>query len=182
MWPRSKARRLPEVMEVEQEVKARLKRGDPSGTSAPPNCAGRKAGKDPPELAERRGAGPEDLADRLNAGWAAGRNASSPAPAAAVQGGHGRRAEGLLLARLPSQERGWASGFAETRRPGGSMRLKAMEAVIKAERALGNESRATCRRRRWATTSPPRPDPRSGHLRFIEGQGPGSMQHQTLSC
>ena len=146
-WPRShvaevKARRLPEIDKVEQEVKARLKKeinywDDRAVELNEDEKAGKKTRLNW-QNAERRA---EDLAERLKRRMELlekERFISAQPPR--VRGGMVVIPQGLLIARAPSQDGGKRQrALPRIRRPGARARLKAMEAVMTVERALGNE-------------------------------------------
>ncbi|MBA4492442.1 helicase-related protein [Paracoccus sp. S1E-3] len=166
-----KARRLPEVAKVEQEVKARLKKEiNFWDNRAAELREDEKAGKKTRlnwQNAERRA---EDLADRLKRRMELlekERFISAQPPR--VRGGMVVVPKGLLLAKAAAASGAKASAFAEDPEARRISELKAMEAVIKAERALGNEpSDVSAQKVGYDIASY---DPRSGHLRFIEVKG-----------
>ena len=166
-----KARRLPEVAKVEQEVKARLKKEiNFWDNRAAELREDEKAGKKTRlnwQNAERRA---EDLADRLKRRMELlekERFISAQPPR--VRGGMVVVPKGLLLARAAAATGAKPSAFAEDPEARRVSELKAMEAVFKAERALGNEPLDVSAQKVGYDIASF--DPRSGHLRFIEVKG-----------
>jgi superfamily II DNA or RNA helicase len=166
-----KTRRLPEVAKVEQEVKARLKKEiNFWDNRAAELREDEKAGKKTRlnwQNAERRA---EDLADRLKRRMELlekERFISAQPPR--VRGGMVVVPKGLLLAKAAVATGAKPNAFAEDPEARRISELKAMEAVIKAERALGNEPRDVSAQKVGYDIASF--DPRSGHLRFIEVKG-----------
>ena len=135
-----KARRLPEVEKTEHEVQARLKKEINYWDSRAFELKEQdKAGKKTRlnwENAQRRA---EDLADRLQRRMeqlAQERSITASAPV--VRGGLVVIPQGLLNKKIAATE-GIPAGFAENAASRREIEIKAMNAVMDAERALGNE-------------------------------------------
>ncbi|MCD4661322.1 DUF3883 domain-containing protein, partial [Agrobacterium sp.] len=163
-----KARRLPEIEKVEQEVRARLKKEINYWDSRAfelkeEERAGKKTRLNW-QNAQRRA---EELADRQKRRidqLERERFISSQPPR--VRGGMVVIPRGLLEARRASSA---PSHFAEDPAARRAIELAAMEAVMAAERALGNEPvDVSAQKIGYDIASH---DPRSGHLRFIEVKG-----------
>lgn len=166
-----KARRLPEIIKVEQEVKARLKKEiNYWDNRAAELREDEKSGKKTRlnwQNAERRA---EDLADRLKRRMESlEKEKFISAQPPRVRGGMVVIPQGLLNAlTLPKSATG-VSAFAENAEARRESELKAMEAVMKAERALGNQpSDVSAQKVGYDISSY---DPRTQHLRFIEVKG-----------
>lgn len=166
-----KTRRLPEVAKVEQEVRARLKKeinfwDNRAAELREDERAGKKTRLNW-QNAERRA---EDLADRLKRRMdllEKERFISAQPPR--VRGGMVVVPKGLLLAKSAAAAGTKPNAFAEDPEARRISELKAMEAVINAERALGNEPRDVSAQKVGYDIASY--DPRSGHLRFIEVKG-----------
>jgi superfamily II DNA or RNA helicase len=135
-----KARRLPEIEKTEREVQARLKKEinfwDSRAAELREQANAGKRTRLSWENAQRRA---EDLADRLQrrmAQLAAERSIAASAPV--VRGGLVVVPKGLLDKRMgatPAQSSGFSQNAASRR----EIELKAMDAVMETERALGNQ-------------------------------------------
>lgn len=163
-----KARRLPEIDKVEQEVKARLKKeinywDARAFELKEEERAGRKTRLNW-QNAQRRA---EDLAERLRRRLATieqERIISAQPPR--VRGGMIVIPKGLLDARAPS---GASIGFSEDPEARKAIELAAMAAVMDAERALGNTpTDVSAQKVGYDIASY---DPKADHLRFIEVKG-----------
>lgn len=168
-----KARRLPEIEKVEQEVMARLKKEINYWDSRAfelkeEENAGKKTRLNW-QNAERRA---EDLAERLKRRQAQleqEKFITSQPPR--VRGGMIVIPRGLLAARqAPAVSNGAApTGFAEDPAARREIEIAAMEAVMAAEKALGNvPSDVSAQKIGYDIASL---DPKSQHLRFIEVKG-----------
>ena len=168
-----KARRLPEIDKVEQEVRARLKKEINYWDSRAfelkeEERAGKKTRLNW-QNAQRRA---EDLAERLKRRMAVleqERFISSQPPR--VRGGMVVIPSGLLEKRLPaSAEAATApTGFAEDPAARREIELAAMNAVLEAERALGNTpTDESAKKLGYDIASY---DPNTDRLRFIEVKG-----------
>lgn len=169
-----KARRLPEIDKVEQEVKARLKKEINYWDSRAFELKEQeKAGKKTRlswQNAERRA---EDLAERLKRRLAQleeERFITSQPPR--VRGGMVVIPRGLLDARRGATAIDGAAaptGFAEDSAARRAIELAAMEAVMEAEKALGNvPTDVSAQKIGYDIASL---DPKAQHLRFIEVKG-----------
>ncbi len=168
-----KARRLPEIDKVEQEVRARLaKEINYWDARAFELKEEERAGKKTRlnwQNATRRA---EDIAERLKRRMLLleqERFISAQPPR--VRGGMVVIPRGLLDARLPTgaEATGKPSGFAEDPAARREIELAAMDAVMEAERALGNTpSDVSAQKVGYDIASY---DPRTEHLRFIEVKG-----------
>jgi superfamily II DNA or RNA helicase len=167
-----KARRLPEVDKVEQEVKARLRKEINYWDSRAFELKEEeKAGKKTRlswQNAERRA---EDIAERLKrreAQLEEERFITSQPPR--VRGGMVVIPRGLLEARRsPIDGQGVPSHFAEDTAARRAIELAAMESVMATERALGNvPSDVAAQKLGYDIVSF---DPDTQHLRFIEVKG-----------
>lgn len=168
-----RARRIPEIDKVEQEVKARLKKeinywDSRSFELKEEEKAGKKTRLNW-QNAERRA---EDLAERLKRRkmqLEQERFISSQPPR--VRGGMVVIPRGLLAVRgrLPAQDGAAPTGFAEDPIARREIELLAMEAVMAAERALGNApSDVSAQKIGYDILSVPA---NGEHLRFIEVKG-----------
>ncbi|WP_422003515.1 protein NO VEIN domain-containing protein [Roseovarius mucosus] len=166
-----KARRLPEIKKVEQEVKVRLKKEiNYWDNRAAELREDEKAGKKTRlnwQNAERRA---EDLADRLKRRMELlEKEKFISAQPPRVRGGMVVVPQGLLNARALPKTANGVGAFAEDAEARRESELKAMEAVMKAERALGNQpSDVSAQKVGYDIASY---DPRTQHLRFIEVKG-----------
>jgi len=168
-----KARRLPEIDKVEQEVRARLKKEinywDARAFELKEEERAGKKTRVNWQNATRRA---EDLAERLKRRMMVleqERFISAQPPR--VRGGMVVIPRGLLDARLPSSgsARGKPTGFAEDPVARREIELKAMDAVMAAERALGNTpTDVSAQKVGYDIASF---DPETEHLRFIEVKG-----------
>ncbi len=166
-----KARRLPEVDKVEQEVRARLKKEINYWDSRAFELKEEeKAGKKTRlnwQNAERRA---EDLAERLKRRLAQldqERFITSQAPR--VRGGMVVLPRGLLDARMAASQQAVPAGFAEDPDSRRAIELAAMEAVMAAERNLGNTPTDVAAQKVGYDIASF--DPRKQQLRFIEVKG-----------
>lgn len=163
-----KARRLPEIEKVEQEVRARLKKEinywDSRAFELKEEERAGKKTRVNWQNAQRRA---EDLAERQKRRMdqlERERFISSQPPR--VRGGMVVIPRGLLETRqAPSIPNHFAEDSAARR----AIELAAMEAVMAAERALGNEPADVSDQKIGYDIASH--DPRSGHLRFIEVKG-----------
>ena len=167
-----KARRIPEVDKVEQEVKARLKKEiNYWDARAFELKAEERAGKKTRlswQNAQRRA---EDLAERLRRRLEAleqERFVSAQPPR--VRGGMVVIPRGLLMSRTPAAElTAAANGFSADPVARRRIELAAMEAVMAAERVLGNTpTDVSAQKIGYDIASY---DPQADHLRFIEVKG-----------
>ncbi|GGY37124.1 protein NO VEIN domain-containing protein [Parvularcula lutaonensis] len=168
-----KARRLPEIDKVEQEVQARLKKEinywDARAFELKEEERAGKKTRVNWQNAERRA---EDLAERLKRRMMVleqERFISAQPPR--VRGGMVVIPRGLLGARLPRPDvaGGKPSGFAEDPVARREIELKAMDAVMAAERGLGNTpTDVSAQKVGYDIASF---DPKTEHLRFIEVKG-----------
>ncbi|WP_414898549.1 protein NO VEIN domain-containing protein [Rhodovulum sp. YEN HP10] len=161
-------RRLPEIDKVEHEVKARLKKeinywDSRAAELKEEEKAGKKV-RSNWRNAERRA---EDLAERLRRRLELieqERFITSQPPR--VRGGMVVVPRGLLLNRGSSAK---PSGFSEDPEARRAIELKAMSAVMAAERALGNEPEDVSARKIGYDIASFDPD--TNHMRFIEVKG-----------
>jgi superfamily II DNA or RNA helicase len=167
-----KARRLPEIDKVEQEVRARLKKEvnywDARAFELKEEERAGKKTRLNWQNAERRA---EDLAERLKRRMDVleqERFISSQPPR--VRGGMVVVPRGLLDARRPAETlTGAPMGFSDDPIARRKIELAAMEAVMAVERALGNTpTDVSAQKVGYDIASF---DPRSDHLRFIEVKG-----------
>ncbi|WP_420722794.1 helicase-related protein [Hwanghaeella sp. LZ110] len=168
-----KARRLPEIEKVEQEVRARLKKEinywDSRAFELKEEERGGKKTRLSWKNAQRRA---EDLAERLKRRMGLleqERFISSQPPR--VRGGMVVIPKGLLEARAPSSDTSGKLpiGLSEDPIARRLIELAAMEAVIKAEIALGNTpTDVSAQKVGYDIASY---DPKTNHLRFIEVKG-----------
>ena len=166
-----KERRLPEVEKTEQEVQARLKKEinfwDSRAFELKEQSKTGKKTRLNWENAQRRA---EDLADRLKRRMdqlAQERSITATAPV--VRGGLIVVPQGLLSARLGQSEGGLPAGFAEDAASRREIEIKAMNAVMEAEQALGYEpSDVSAQKVGYDILSY---DPGSKTQRFIEVKG-----------
>ena len=165
-----KARRLPEIDKVENEVKARLKKEVNYWDSRAfelkeEERAGRKS-RLSWQNAQRRA---EDLAERLKRRMVLleqERFISSQPPR--VRGGMIVIPRGLLVARQPT-EGALINGFSEDPAARKLIEMAAMTAVIEAELALGNLPKDVSAQKVGYDIASY--DPKADHLRFIEVKG-----------
>lgn len=161
-------RRLPEIDKVEHEVKARLKKeinywDSRAAELKEEEKAGKKV-RSNWRNAERRA---EDLAERLRRRLELieqERFITSQPPR--VRGGMVVVPRGLLLSKGSSAK---PKGFSEDPEARRAIELKAMNAVMAAERALGNEPEDVSARRIGYDIASF--DPETNHMRFIEVKG-----------
>lgn len=161
-------RRLPEIDKVEHEVKARLKKeinywDSRAAELKEEERAGKKVRLNW-RNAERRA---EDLAERLRLRLEVieqERFITSQPPR--VRGGMVVVPRGLLLNKGSSAK---PSGFSEDPEARRTIELKAMNAVMAAERALGNEPEDVSARKIGYDIASF--DPQTNHMRFIEVKG-----------
>jgi hypothetical protein len=167
-----KARRIPEIDKVEQEVKARLKKEinywDARAFELKEEERAGKKTRVNWQNAQRRA---EDLADRLKRRLEAldlERFISAQPPR--VRGGMVVIPRGLLIARAPADElAATANGFSEDPIARRTIEIAAMEAVMAVERTLGNTpTDVSAQKVGYDIASY---DPRADHLRFIEVKG-----------
>ena len=168
-----KARRLPEIDKVEQEVRARLKKEvnywDARAFELKEEERAGRQTRLSWQNAQRRA---EDLAERLKRRMAVleqERFISSQPPR--VRGGMVVIPRGLLEARRTAEAagEGASTGFSEDADARREIEEAAMEAVLAAERALGNTpTDVAAQKLGYDILSL---DPRADHLRFIEVKG-----------
>ena len=165
-----KARRLPEIDKVENEVKARLKKEvnywDSRAFELKEEERAGKKSRLSWQNAQRRA---EDLAERLKRRIALleqERFISSQPPK--VRGGMIVIPRGLLEARQPT-DAGSAAGFSEDPVARRLIEMAAMTAVIEAERSLGNSPKDVSAQKVGYDIASY--DPKADHLRFIEVKG-----------
>jgi len=167
-----KARRLPEIDKVEQEVRTRLKKEinywDARAFELKQEERAGKKTRLNWQNAQRRA---EDLAERLKRRLAAldqERFISAQPPR--VRGGMVVIPRGLLVARTPAEDLAHApTGFSEDPIARREIELAAMEAVMAAERALGNSPLDVSAQKVGYDIQSY--DPNADHLRFIEVKG-----------
>lgn len=167
-----RARRVPEIDKVEQEVKARLKKEiNYWDARAFELKEEEKAGKKMRlnwQNAQRRA---EDLAERLKRRLEVieqERFISAQPPR--VRGGMIVVPKGLLREQMPNQFADVGSGFSEDPVARREIEVKAINAVMAAERELGNEPRSV-ENQRGLGYDIESYDPETGHLRFLEVKG-----------
>ena len=167
-----RARRVPEIDKVEQEVKARLKKEiNYWDARAFELKEQEKAGKKTRlnwQNAQRRA---EDLAERMKRRLdliEQERFISAQPPR--VRGGMVVVPAGLLRERMAVDMAHAGSGFSEDPVARREIEIKAMEAVMAAERELGNEPRDVSNQRGLGYDIESF-DPATGHLRFLEVKG-----------
>lgn len=167
-----KARRIPEIDKVEQEVKARLKKEinywDARAFELKEEERAGKKTRLNWQNAQRRA---EELAERLKRRLEAldqERFISAQPPR--VRGGMVVIPRGLLIARAPADELAeTANGFSEDPVARRKIEIAAMEAVMAVERTLGNTpTDVSAQKVGYDIASY---DPRADHLRFIEVKG-----------
>lgn len=166
-----KRRRLAEIDKVEREVRARLTREiNYWDARAARLREEERAGKEQRVNAANAEATAQRLVERLHKRQAElDRERQITALPPVLKGAALIIPKGLLEARRPAAALPEASGFAEDPSDRDAVELLAMEAVIAAERALGNLPRdVSAEKKGWDIESR---DPRSGHLRFIEVKG-----------
>jgi hypothetical protein len=166
-----RARRLPEIDKVEQEVKARLKKEiNYWDARAFELKEQEKAGKKTRlnwQNAQRRA---EDLAERMKRRLdliEQERFISAQPPR--VRGGMVVVPRGLLFERVAGEMAGAGSGFSEDPVARREIELKAMEAVMAAERELGNQPEDVSAQKVGYDIASY--DPNVDHMRFIEVKG-----------
>jgi hypothetical protein len=167
-----KARRIPEIDKVEQEVKARLKKEinywDARAFELKEEERAGKKTRLNWQNAQRRA---EELAERLRRRLEAleqERFVSAQPPR--VRGGMVVIPRGLLMSRAPAEElAATANDFSQDPVARREIELAAMEAVMVAERALGNTpTDVSAQKVGYDIASY---DPKADHLRFIEVKG-----------
>lgn len=167
-----KARRIPEIDKVEQEVKARLKKEinywDARAFELKEEERAGKKTRLNWQNAQRRA---EELAERLRRRLEAldqERFISAQPPR--VRGGMVVIPRGLLVSRAPADElAATANGFSEDPVARRKIEIAAMEAVMAVERALGNApTDVSAQKVGYDIASY---DPKADHLRFIEVKG-----------
>jgi len=167
-----KARRIPEIDKVEQEVKARLKKEinywDARAFELKEEERAGKKTRLNWQNAQRRA---EELAERLKRRLEAldqERFISAQPPR--VRGGMVVIPRGLLIARAPADELAeTANGFSEDPVARRKIEIAAMEAVMAVERTLGNTpTDVSAQKVGYDIASY---DPKADHLRFIEVKG-----------
>jgi len=167
-----KARRIPEIDKVEQEVKARLKKEinywDARAFELKEEESAGKKTRLNWQNAQRRA---EELAERLKRRLEAldqERFISAQPPR--VRGGMVVIPRGLLISRAPADElAATANGFSEDPVARRKIEIAAMEAVMAVERALGNApTDVSAQKVGYDIASY---DPKADHLRFIEVKG-----------
>nr|WP_255720228.1 DUF3883 domain-containing protein [Acuticoccus kalidii] len=167
-----KARRIPEIDKVEREVKTRLKKEinywDARAFELKEEERAGKKTRLNWQNAQRRA---EELAERLKRRLdALEQEGFISAQPPRVRGGMVVIPHGLLVARAPARELATAgSGFSEDPIARREIEIAAMEAVMAAERALGNApSDVSAQKVGYDIASY---DPKVDHLRFIEVKG-----------
>ncbi|MRX50208.1 DUF3883 domain-containing protein [Paracoccus sp. S-4012] len=167
-----KARRIPEIDKVEQEVKARLKKEinywDARAFELKEEERAGKKTRLNWQNAQRRA---EELAERLKRRLEAldqERFISAQPPR--VRGGMVVIPRGLLISRTPADElAATANGFSEDPVARRNIEIAAMDAVMAVERALGNApTDVSAQKVGYDIASY---DPEADHLRFIEVKG-----------
>jgi superfamily II DNA or RNA helicase len=167
-----KARRIPEIDKVEQEVKARLKKEinywDARAFELKEEERAGKKTRLNWQNAQRRA---EELAERLKRRLEAldqERFISAQPPR--VRGGMVVIPRGLLISRAPADElAATANGFSEDPVARRKIEIAAMDAVMAVERALGNApTDVSAQKVGYDIASY---DPKADHLRFIEVKG-----------
>ena len=165
-----RARRVPEINKVEQEVRARLKKEvnywDARAFELKEEERAGKKTRLNWQNAQRRA---EDLAERLKRRMAIleqERFISSQPPR--VRGGMIVIPRGLLQARQPDDDTG-GGGFSQDPVARRLIEIAAMTAVIEAERALGNSPKDVSAQKVGYDIASY--DPKTDHLRFIEVKG-----------
>ena len=166
-----KARRLPEIKKVEREVMARLKKEINYWDSRAAELReDEKAGKKTRlnwQNAERRA---EDLADRLKRRMELlEKEKFISAQPPRVRGGMVVLPQGLLNARTLPKVSTRVSAFSQDPEARRESEIKAMEAVMAAERKLGNDPRNVSAQKVGYDIASY--DPSTQHLRFIEVKG-----------
>lgn len=164
-----KERRVPEIDKVEREVKARLKKEinywDSRAAELKEQERAGKKSRSNWQNAERRA---EDLAERLRKRMellTQERFISSQPPR--IRGGMVVVPKGLLKAKGAFSS--FPNGFSEDPVARREIELKAMDAVMNAERALGNEPEDVSARKIGYDIASF--DPQTNHMRFIEVKG-----------
>ncbi|HLH12968.1 MAG TPA: DUF3883 domain-containing protein [Methylovirgula sp.] len=168
-----KTRRIAEIDKVEREVRARLTREiNYWDARAARLREEERAGKDQRINAQNAEATAARLVERLHKRQAElDRERQISALPPVLKGGALVIPAGLLKARAPVAPTPDAKpdGFAEDPIGREAIEKLAMEAVMAAERRLGNEPRdVSAEKKGWDIESR---DPRAGHLRFIEVKG-----------
>jgi len=164
-----KNRRLPEIAKVEQEVKARLKKeinfwDNRAAELREDEVAGKKTRLNWQNASRRA----EDLADRMKRRMELlEKEKFITAQPPRVRGGMLVIPKGLLDARAQTNPR--VGHFAEDPEARRAVELKAMEAVMAAERALGNEPKDVSAQKVGYDIASY--SPATQHLRFIEVKG-----------
>lgn len=164
-----KNRRLPEIAKVEQEVKARLKKeinfwDNRAAELREDELAGKKTRLNWQNASRRA----EDLADRMKRRMELlEKEKFITAQPPRVRGGMLVIPKGLLDARAQTHPK--VGHFAEDPEARRAVELKAMEAVMAAERALGNEPKDVSAQKVGYDIASYSPS--TQHLRFIEVKG-----------
>lgn len=164
-----KNRRLPEIAKVEQEVKARLKKeinfwDNRAAELREDELAGKKTRLNWQNASRRA----EDLADRMKRRMELlEKEKFITAQPPRVRGGMLVIPKGLLDARAQTNPK--VPHFAEDPEARRAVELKAMEAVMAAERALGNEPKDVSAQKVGYDIASY--SPATQHLRFIEVKG-----------
>lgn len=164
-----KSRRLPEIAKVEQEVKARLKKeinfwDNRAAELREDEIAGKKTRLNWQNASRRA----EDLSDRLKRRMELlEKEKFISAQPPRVRGGMLVIPKGLLDARKSTTAQ--VPQFAESAEARREIELKAMEAVMAAERALGNEPKDVSAQKVGYDIASYSPS--THHLRFIEVKG-----------
>jgi len=164
-------RRIPEIEKVEQEVQARLKKEinywDARAFELKEQERAGKKTRLNWQNAQRRA---EDLAERLQRRMALiekEKLISSRPPR--VRGGLVVIPQGMLARRVGATATPVPAGFAEDPEARRKIELAAMEAVMAAERALGNDPKDVSAQKVGYDIASY--DPKAGHYRFIEVKG-----------
>ena len=167
-----KRRRLAEIDKVEREVRARLNREiNYWDARAARLREEERAGKEQRINASNAEATAQRLVERLHKRQEElARERLITALPPVLKGAALIIPKGLLAVRAPATQQGGAPpGFSEDPNARAEVERLAMESVIAAERALGNEPRdVSAEKKGWDVESR---DPRAGHLRFIEVKG-----------
>ena len=166
-----KRRRVAEIDKVEREVRARLNREiNYWDARAARLREEERAGKEQRINASNAEATAQRLVERLHKRQEElERERQITALPPVLKGAALIIPKGLLVLRGPSAQQSAPPGFSEDPDARAEVERLAMDAVIAAERGLGNEPRdVSAEKKGWDVESR---DPRAGHLRFIEVKG-----------
>ena len=166
-----KRRRVTEIDKVEREVRARLNREiNYWDARAARLREEERAGKEQRINASNAEATAQRLVERLHKRQEElERERQITALPPILKGAALIIPKGLLVLQGPSSPQSAPPGFSEDPAARAEVERLAMDAVIAAERALGNEPRdVSAEKKGWDVESR---DPRAGHLRFIEVKG-----------